>query len=215
MATYLQLVNNVLSRMREDDVASVTSTDYSTLIGKLVNDSKRQVEDAWKWNMFYTSISVALSAGVTTYAVTGSGLRHRDAVINDTTNQNRLHNVPLQWIIDQQQLSNVSQQEPAYYSWAGNNGTDSRIEIYPTPKGSTTLKVNLYVPQADLSANTDVILVSPYVVELGAYARAIAERGEDGGLNSSEAYGLFKGALSDEIAQEASRFIENDCWVPR
>jgi hypothetical protein len=39
------------------------------------------------------------------------------------------------------------------------------------------------------------------------------ERGEDGGLSSSEAYGLYKNILSDQIALEATRFVENDCWV--
>jgi len=48
---------------------------------------------------------------------------------------------------------------------------------------------------------------------MGAYARALVERGEDGGLSSSEAYGLFKGILADQIALEAARFIENDAWV--
>jgi hypothetical protein len=41
----------------------------------------------------------------------------------------------------------------------------------------------------------------------------LVERGEDGGLSGSEAYGLFKGILADQIAIETQRSIENDCWV--
>ena len=42
--TYLQLVNDVLTRLREATVTNVSDTDYSSLIGKLVNDAKREVE---------------------------------------------------------------------------------------------------------------------------------------------------------------------------
>ena len=37
--TYLQLVNNVLIRLREQEVSSVGDTVYSSLIGVLVNDA--------------------------------------------------------------------------------------------------------------------------------------------------------------------------------
>ena len=46
-----------------------------------------------------------------------------------------------------------------------------------------------------------------------AYARALVERGEDGGLNSSEAYQLYRGMLSDQIALEGTRYPENQEFV--
>ena len=48
--TYLDLVNDVLVRLREAQVASVSQNTYSALIGKLVNDAKREVEDSWNWD---------------------------------------------------------------------------------------------------------------------------------------------------------------------
>ncbi len=45
--TYLELVNDVLLRLREQTVTTVNLTTYSQLIGKFVNDSKRQIEDAY------------------------------------------------------------------------------------------------------------------------------------------------------------------------
>lgn len=211
--TYLQLVNAVLARLREASVASVTTTAYSTMIGKLVNDAKRQVEDSWNWDALRTTKTVTTSNGVSTYTVTGSGRFPRGIKINDSTNLNELHNVPLQWIIDQQQLSTVQNSAPSYYAWNGSDGTDSKIELYPTPAGVYSIKCNLYAPQVALSANADILTIPYEAVELGAYARALVERGEDGGLASSEAYGLYKGVLADQIALEASRFIENSCWV--
>ena len=41
--TYLELVNNVLRRLREREVPTVTANTYSKLIAVLVNDAKREV----------------------------------------------------------------------------------------------------------------------------------------------------------------------------
>ena len=46
---YLELVNDVLVRLREDEVTAVTDTPYSKLISKYVNDAKRIVEDSYEW----------------------------------------------------------------------------------------------------------------------------------------------------------------------
>lgn len=211
--TYLQIVNNILARLRETSVASVSTTPYSTLLGKLVNDAKRQVEDAWNWDALRTIKTVTTASGTSTYTVTGSGRFPKGITVNDTTNKGELFNVPIQWILDQQQLSTVQTGTPSYYAWSGTDGTDSNVELYPTPNGIYSIKFNMYVPQAALSADGDVLTIPHEAVEMGAYARALVERGEDGGLNSSEAYGLFKGILADQIALETTRFIENDCWV--
>lgn len=211
--TYLQLINAVLQRLRESTVATVNQTAYSTLIGHYINETKRQVEDAWNWDALRQEIIVTTASGTSAYTVTGSGRRHKNATINDTSNDGELRNVPLQWIKNQQQLSTVQQGSPVHYAWAGTDGTDSKIELYPTPDGTYSLTVNLYVPQADLSADSDVLTIQSEAVIAGAYARAIVERGEDGGMNSSEAYALYKGILADQIAIESSRQIENDCWV--
>lgn len=211
--TYLTLVNNVLARLRESSVASVSTTSLSQLVGKFVNDAKVQVENAWNWDALSQTITVTTSAGVTTYTVTGSGLRHKQVILNNTTQQSAVHNVPIQWIIDQQQRTSGVTGPVTYYAWNGNDGTDSKIEVWPTPQGVETLKVNLYVSQLPLSADGDILLVPSEAVEMGAYARALVERGEDGGLSSSEAFGLYKGILADQIAIESSRFIENDCFV--
>jgi hypothetical protein len=49
MATYnfLDLTNSVLSRLREPEASSVVDNAYVKLIARYINDSKRQVEDAY------------------------------------------------------------------------------------------------------------------------------------------------------------------------
>jgi hypothetical protein len=212
MTTLLQATNEVLRRLRESEVATVTQSSYSKMIADFVNDAKRQVEDAWNWDALQTTIPLTLTPGTTTYVLTGSGLRPKDVTINDITNRFPLANVPIQWIVDQQELSNVQSGQPTYYAWNGNNGTDSKLEVYPTPDGAYVLNVSLCIPQVRLTSDSDVITVPSEIVIAGAYARALAERGEDGGLASSEAYNLFKGILSDYIAHETGRFPEYECF---
>jgi hypothetical protein len=86
------------------------------------------------------------------------------------------------------------------------------VEIYPTPDSNYSLKFNMVVPQVALSADADIITIPSEPVVAGAVARALVERGEDGGLSSSEAYSLFKTILSDYISLEKERFTEYDVF---
>jgi len=69
------------------------------------------------------------------------------------------------------------------------------------------------VPQATLSADGTSVLVPDVLVAQNAYARALVERGEDGGLSSSEAYLLYKSMLSDHIALEGTRYPDTGEFV--
>lgn len=211
--TFLQLCNEVLQRLRESTVSSVSSTAYSTLIGHFINDAKRQVEDAWNWDALSTTISITTAPGTSNYTIVGSGRRQKDVSVNDTTNRVTLTNKPAKWIQDQQQLSQVQNGQPVYFAWSGSDGTDSKVELYPTPDGVYSLSFNMVVPQANLSADIDVLIVPSEPVIAGAFARALVERGEDGGLTSGEAYGLFKSVLSDYISIEKERYAEYDTWT--
>ena len=85
--TYLNLVNNVLRRLREDEVSNVQDTTYSKMVGDFVNDAKRMVEDAWDWSALRTTLTITTSSDVFNYALTGSQNRIKALnVINDTAN---------------------------------------------------------------------------------------------------------------------------------
>ena len=70
--TYLDLVNNVLRRIRETEVSSVQSTAYSKLIGDLINDAKDLVETSWDWSALRTTLTITTTADVFNYSLTGS-----------------------------------------------------------------------------------------------------------------------------------------------
>ena len=47
--TYLDIINSVLRRLREETAVSVTETDYVSMVGDFVNDAKRIVGDSYQW----------------------------------------------------------------------------------------------------------------------------------------------------------------------
>jgi hypothetical protein len=211
--TYLQLVNNVLMRLRESAVPSISSSTYAQLIGKFINDAKRQTEDAYDWNALTATVPIATTPGSSSYLLTGTESRFKVIDVISQKNVLTLQNMPISWLTRQLMMPNKQSGQPMYYGFNGTDATGaSYVDLFPVPNTVDTIYFNLIAPQADLSADSDVILIPSEPVELAAYARAIVERGEDGGLGSSEAYALSKSVLADYIAIESSRFVEESCW---
>ena len=212
--TYLELVNDVLIRLREPTVATVTATSYSTLIGKFVNDAKRQIEDAFSWNILGTTITVTTSNGTYSYALTGSGQKFQVIDVLNTTSNIGMKNIDFASMNRKQNFSTPVSGIPSEYAFDGVNGSyDTKVNIYPRPDGVYTIPFSLSVPQATLTLDQTVVLVPDVLVVQNAYARALVERGEDGGLSSSEAFLLYKSMLSDYIALEGTRYPENQEFV--
>jgi hypothetical protein len=193
--TYLELVNDVLTRLRETNVSTVSETTYSALIGKFVNDAKRQIEDSYNWNCLTQAITVTTTAGTSSYALTGAGQKFR---INDALNTTSLIGLRNIEFVDMNRKLNLgapSQSIPSEFCFSGVDGNgDTKVDLFPVP----------------LSADGTSVKVLDYLVTQSAYARALIERGEDGGTASSEAYALFRGMLSDAIALESTRYPEDN-----
>lgn len=215
MTTFLDLTNAVLRRLRDDEVSTIDANAHSKMIGEFVNDVKRQVEDSFCWKELSVTLPIVTVNGTNEYVVTGSGARPKDVTVNDTSNKVPLNNVPIKFIDDQNQLADATNGGPVYYAWSGSDGTDSKVKLYPTPDGAYNVVFNMNVAQTKLVLDTDVLTLhgAADAIVMGAYARAIVERGEDASLPSSEAYGLYKGILSDMIALESNMFVENSCWA--
>jgi hypothetical protein len=103
---------------------------------------------------------------------------------------------------------------PSEFAFDGVDGSyNTKVTLYPRPDGVYSIPFSLTVPQATLSSDSTVVLVPDVLVVQNAYSRALVERGEDGGLSSSEAYLLYKSMLSDYIALEGTRYPENQEFV--
>lgn len=213
LPTYLNLVNDVLIRLREPEVTTVQENTLSKLIGKLVNDAKRQVEDAYNWNALTATLTTVTEPNIFSYGLTN--IRQRFKVIDayNTTKRIRMKNIPTPVMTERFMLAEHQKGSPTDFNFNGITAAgDTRVDLYPVPTGAENISFNLYLPQDPLSANSDILLIPSEPVILGAYARALVERGEDGGLNSSEAYALYKASLADAIAMESSRYIEEETW---
>lgn len=207
--TYLELVNDVLTRLRETNVSTVSETAYSALIGKFVNDAKRQIEDAYTWNCLSQTVTVTTTSGTSSYALTGVGQKFRVIDAINTTSLVSLTDIPFVDMNRKLNFGSPSQSIPTEYCFNGVDGSgDTKVSLFPVPNGVFTLLFDVVVPQAALSSDSTSVKVLDYLVAQSAYARALIERGEDGGTSSSEAYALFRGMLSDAIATESTRYPE-------
>lgn len=209
--TYLQIVNRVLRRLRENEVTTINETPYSKLIADLVNVVKQEVEDAWNWSSLRATISVTTVPAVTNYELSGSGTRFRIFdVLNDTSN------FPLEyqtttWFDKMFKIVPVQEGVPAYYNLNGvTSAGDSQVDLYPVPDGEYEIAFNVLAPQDELSADTDFLLVPAQIVIEGVIARAISERGDDGGYTEQEA--RYRAVMSDYIAIESAQRPDETMW---
>lgn len=214
MATYVDVVNNVLTRLREPTVTSVQDTTYSKLIGLFVNDAKREVEDAHDWNALGATVTLTTVSGTYNYTLTNSKTRFRVIdVLNDSSNF-RMQYATTMWMNQQFLLLEAVQGSPYYYNFNGvSNDGDTQVDIFPIPNGAYTVRFNLTIPQDDLSSNTTKLLVPSHLVEQLAYSKAITERGEDAGVSSLEAYSIYRNSLADAIAIERNHYDEKVEWM--
>ena len=212
--TYLELINDVLVRLRETTVTTANLTSYSALIGKFVNDAKRQVEDAYNWNVLGQTISVTTNASDYQYPLTGAGQKFRVNEVLNVTSNVTMQNIAVNLMNRYQNFTPIVQNIPTQYCFEGiDANNDTIVTLYGRPNGVYSLKFFLTVPQAALVSDSTSILVPDNVVAQNAFARALIERGEDGGFDSSESFALYKSMLSDYIALESTRFVEDQEFV--
>lgn len=215
LSTYLDIVNEVLVLLREPTVGSVSENSLSTLVGRFVNAAKRQIADAYDWDAFNQAVNVTTVSGqVGNYSLTGAGRRYKTMDVINTSNYYQL--TPLSHADHDNFYYTIPtpiQALPMYYTIQGvdSNG-DTQIKFWPVPNAAYNIRFSLIVPEEDFVNDTDTTKLSKEPIVLNAYARACIERGEDGGLNSSEAYAMAKAAMSDLISLELARSPENDSF---
>jgi hypothetical protein len=213
MATYLDAVNNVLRRLREPTVTSVNDTDYASMIGVFVNDAKREIEDAYDWNALSDTLTANTTADIFNYVLVGSRTRFRVIDIYNQTKGLEMSYKPTTWMNRQFIIVDQQKGSPTYYNFNGVDANgDTQVDIYPVPDGVYAIRFNLVIPQADLVSDNDRILVPPHLVSMLAYSKAIAERGEDSGVLSSEAYQAYRLAMADAVAIERNHYDEEMSW---
>ena len=207
--TYLQLVNKVLVRLRENEVSTVGENNYSKLIGEYVNDAKRDVQNAWDWTGLRNTLTVDTQANVFNYVLTDAD---NTIKILDVTNDSQncfLRYQTSRWF-DEAFLDfpSVPKGTTQFYSFNGINGVD----LYPIPDAEYTLRFNVVLRTKDFTADADVLNIpSTPVIQL-ATAMAARERGETGGASAAELMAIADSTLADAIAMDAALHPEETIW---
>ena len=212
--TYLEAINSVLRRLREDEVSNALESSYSALIGDFVNDAKRTVENSWNWSALRETTVIPTVSGTAEYSITGSG---QEAVIKSVVNDTSNRFMGLQtssYFNNVYYNQDVISGSPVAYIVSGvDSNDDLKVKVYPQPDGIYSLRFDLAKPQGLITADATKIKV-PYnpVVQM-AFAMALRERGETGGQSAAEQFAVASTALSDAIAIDANRFPDETTFM--
>ncbi len=212
--TYLECVNRVLRRLRENEVTTVNETPYSKLIGDLVNVVKVEIEDAWDWSVLRTTLTATTTESLFNYVLVDSGTRFRILDVVNDTDDFFMEQRSGRWFDQQFLMSTVQQSSPLYYNINGvdSNG-DSQIDIFPIPDGVYNIRVNVVLPQQELTTDSTQILIPGNLLVEGVLARAISERGDDGGYVEQEQ--RYRSLAADMIAIESAHRQDEITWIPQ
>ena len=191
--TYRELINQVLIRLREDTITtdwsgaindSGTVSAYHKVIGSLVNDSKLYVEQRHDWLNLRETVNISTVNGTRNYNLSSGQEFKIIDVINNTTGT-QLSQVNRGYL-NRIKYPTQPTGEPLYYGFNGSDASNNlKVDLSPTPITAETLSFDIVKHQDVLTAAATVLKVPSQPVILGAWAMAIAERGEDGGTQSS------------------------------
>lgn len=211
--TYLSLVNNVLRRLREEEVSEVSQSTYSKMVGDYVNDAKNLVEDAHQWSTLRTTIVVPTVENTTEYTLTNAGERVKIySALNDTSNFFMHYETP-NWFNNAYYISGEVTGTPDSYTFSGvdSNG-DTKLRVYPKPSGVFSLRFDLIARENDLESSTDTTVLPKNPIIHNAVALLARERGETGGTTAQDYFLIAERHLSDAIALDAYKNPEEFIW---
>lgn len=223
--TLLDIVNSLMTRMRYSEVGTVEQSTYSKLLREYINDTKREVEDAWPWVQLRQTVQIDTEADTFRYTLSGAGKRYklmedwagRVDVWNDTDDLFLRKAPSMRWMSAKLNDDNPQKDSPSWFDINGQDDSsgDPQVDLYPIPDGAYTINFNMVIPQEDLSDDTDSLTVPSYPVLLGAWARALQDRGEDGATSAINVWQQYHNALADAISIENMNTAdsENTWWV--
>ena len=202
--TYLSLMNSVLRRLREEEVADVTETAYSKMVGDYINDAKSLVQDSHDWSTLRKTVVVPTVENTTEYSLTGAGERVKlYSAINDTSNFFMHYESP-NWFNNAYYISGEVTGTPDSYTFSGvDSNDDTKVRVYPKPSGVFSLRFDVCSREPDLAVDSDTTVLPAMAIIHNAVALLARERGETGGTTTQDYFIIADKHLSDAIAQDA------------
>jgi hypothetical protein len=192
----------------------VTENEHSRLMAELVNETRREVEDAWNWLGLRTTVEVVTSDGFSQYILTGVGhSRFKLLEVINNTEDNYLENMTAAEMTKRFLFGDPARGVPQYFAWNGfDDAGNPLVDLYPIPDGIYSINFNIVLPQNDLTADEHIIRVPGHIVVLGAYAKALVERGEDASNGYIVARASYQDALASNISQQSSLLPGETDW---
>ena len=212
--TYLEIVNEVLARLRQDSINTVVSQDDESakMVIALVNDAKTKVENAWNWNVLRTQWVIPTVQGTKTYSLDGSDTYVRIDYATEDDKGYFLNQTSVRDLKRKHQ-GGVAESFPLTFAINGTNASrEVNIDLWPTPAVAGQLTIEGFQNQVALSGDDDVLLVPHLPVVYEALAMAARERGEVGGQTSLEIFGVAKRYLEDAVALDSALSPLDNIW---
>jgi len=236
---YLECCNEVLVRMREDEIDNVKDKDnepQQKLVTRFVKDAYSFVQKSHTWNSSRRIWTVGLQQNEAVYPL---GVQAGQAQIYS-----------IRYGMTEQQLIEVTQPDlarrrqkhgkPVYFAPSQMTNGNLAIQVHPTPDENYTgnageaslygvaeytvalyngglshdkqLVVEGYKMSSVPVENADIIELPDQVVLYYALALASRERGEVGGQSSQELFGLSRSYMSDAISWDVSNSRGEYLW---
>lgn len=214
--TRLQIVNAVLSRLREATVATTSTTLYSTFISTLLNTVRTQIEQAWQWRDLRDTYTLTVNPGTTSYSLTSSGqFAQIQDVWNRTTNKEVARGTTRGFNQKFFGVTTVERGDVTEFNPVGLDANyDVQIDTWPNVNSTNSLRVNLYIPQQDPTADSTVIVCPNQILIEGMVGYAMAERGDDNGVAVQAQMDLYREMLAGAIAGEIGQDQSEADWAP-
>ena len=187
--TYIELVNGVLRRLRENEVGVLASDEYATMIGDFVNDAKTFIENSWNWSGLRKETTLTTVTGQTLYPLTTAASYDIITNIFSPELQGNMEEITTTNMQYKQRGVSVPNGVPNEWSWYGVSGGQKQIALYNAPATPTTLTVDWIQRSPDFTLEADVLLIPS---------------GEVQGQPSAEIFLLADRYLSDAIAIDAN-----------
>ena len=220
--TFREAINEVLIRLREDTISSDWTGDindsstvsaYQKVIGAIVNDSKRSIESYNDWLVLRETASVPTVASTKNYSLSsGQDFKILDVVNSSTGTQ--LVQVSKAYLNSIKYPTDPTG-EPLYYGFNGADASNNlKVDLSPIPTAVQTISFDIVKYQDVLTEADTVIKIPSKPLILGAWARAVSERGEDGGTQASIIADEASTAISQAIMMDSGNVkFESDWFI--
>lgn len=202
---YLNIVNAVLRKLREDEVTTVSQDSYTKLIGDFVNDALNVVEASWDWSSLRQTLDITTIPQQKTYPLVGFGIRGELMSLYNVTKKQELRHMTKAYIKDKHYrqpdgFSGI----PLYFALDGTDSNlDTQITVYPAPDEVYFLEANVVLRNQKLVNDDDATLLPIQPIVQLAFSYALRERGETGGQNAMEQAVIAQQDLGNAIALDA------------